>query len=1759
MPVNTSTGFMRPDLFSPLLPPAYLCSNKSPLTYWKIPDQINCTRILPPAYATPRALTINVYRPNTIRYQSTAHVCRIISQTTKYSVNFFGARSQTTTTAESAVPLGICKHMIRDKACAYGELSAVGTVWKTRNKLDFVWPSAPFQCCSENSVTTTVFAYHGSSTVESPIGTLSGCHYRDGFCTTNTGAAVVWSPQHNEQCRYILVSPMKGTLLDKVWLSESKEFALSFALADPRQHDCGHRLIITDQGYGVEIISTQVRSKRETLNPFLQQVGVATTNQLAAQLLAVEDNMQHFLNNSFHHSILHLCKSVNSLSRSLSSAISAHPTLAMRKILHRSDIEAVYVGDNVVRTKSCVSIDSSLYKLMKFNGSCFSLPSVFIRLPDGSHWKTFIDPITKILTTQASPVECKERMMFEFANNNSITRYYPMTGHHEIVLPSLITVIPDAVNPAIHEVKPALTLFHNLVLTNISEFLPNLHFNELWSAIEGTQAALDAHLEPHPSQDLPPSFTQSIKSPFTFQPFSLLLSYLYQPWVITCCFIVTFKTVVPLLAMYMSFASPTPFTHILHRFQQARRIPSSAMTLRDHIPTPPSTTEPTNTQHSFPTVTMHIADIVIHPILHFTKIRCVPHADSIYEVILGNDTLTLLPMMSIHFGDQKVSFGSTVLPFGKFAARLPSVSSHIHHVRAVRTITLPPNSESFVSCVVQDPSPSRDLMLISQCEKLVERDLIVAPAIISSQQPVLLISNLTNQSATLYEGMRLAKAIAVTNDEHTLSEDNLNSPPAISCVADITPRDPSYKVDLDHCDLNPKQRCQLQRLLDLFSDVFSKHQYDIGSCTAGKVHIFTTNDPPAKIRPYRKPILGFPNYDKQFHIFTDASAFAQAGALMQEFEENTNKFYAVAYCSRTLSETERRWPAVQIELGAIIYALRQFKPYICMTKPNTSHDELHDIIEFPISLPLTCRVSEEHQLPVVMPCRTFIRGMDHSVNMAEEQQKDEFLQKVFHFKQDNSAVSSFTDQEKASLTDFASKVTVASNGCLYYRRDNSPAPLLLIPSSLQPLVINAHHSSALSGGHMGWRKTLAKILRKYYWPSVYADVHQWCQACMTCQMRSKPNPAYKERLIPVHSEAVFAKVGLDLCGPLKITERGNRYILNMICWFTRYVISVPLQDARANTIAHALLTECVLKYGTMSELISDQASSFTSHFYQEFCNLLYIQHRCATPYHSMGNGATERTFRTFEEDWDLFLPCVTFCYNTTINEATGESPYFLLFGRDPIFVIDRILNPQEPTSIPDSNGVLDYRAQLVSALQLAWSNAADFARNYKAKMKLGYDKTARPSSIQVGDRVFFKNYTNKQGLARKLCFPWIGQFRVIQMDPPHATIVSITSPQAKPRRVHLNQIKKIFECTGPASTLPTILEEEEELVTHLPTASIKGYDHAVTHNSPTMIPQQASHPYNLRPHTAPPDMDQSVVDVTNEPPPQQDDVPMDTEEHSDQLASLVDKTSLRPPSPSFIAVPSTAEKVPYEPPEEDLRHKPSRPMESFENHPWAHLLKPKLVPLMTPHYDTNLEVSRFEKIPISGYTGLIEGLFPPPSLNEAPSARLPLSILEAVGPKAIEAFRQNNDSAHLIAWRRQGKPLPTMPIVPAQPKHKDNSYVHGLVFDGDIAPVLYRSRPSSLETVHVEVALPDRLDLHTIQLDPYAINICTDQRGIDLTKILIGDLVYVYSLAVTMKFANSDMALPQTVGEAVAYRKPNVWRVARFALLHRDLSLQWDS
>jgi hypothetical protein len=674
----------------------------------------------------------------------------------------------------------------------------------------------------------------------------------------------------------------------------------------------------------------------------------------------------------------------------------------------------------------------------------------------------------------------------------------------------------------------------------------------------------------------------------------------------------------------------------------------------------------------------------------------------------------------------------------------------------------------------------------------------------------------------------------------------------------------------------------------------------------------------------KEPVLTFPNYDKPFHIFADASLVGQGGALMQKDEKG--QFKAIAYCSRTLSTAERRWPPVQVELAAIIYALREFKGFIYMSeielhsdhkplsflmkkaesapnlarwlielqnynvkivhingKENSLADalsrvdedvpikhveslkEMDDIAEFPIcfALSLGPRVVLD---PFIS--RITLRdsaGHPFTFDLKEEQQKDPECNYIIQYLKDGTYPPGMTRQEESR---FHMSVEYAryTDGILYYHKTGQPVKLH-IPISLRLIIFETFHSSPLGGGHMSYLKTIDKISRRYFWPKMNADILTWVKHCVPCQLNTKPSSSHRAEMRSVPVNTVFAKLGLDLTGPLPQSEKGNKYILNVICWFSKYVISIPVPDTKSITVARALLQNVYLKFGGCTHLVSDNATTFTSDFFRTFCRLMYVNKTYSTPYHSEGNGITERTFRTFhsmlrkyldqnDHNFEDMLDCATFAYNTCTHESTKESPYFLLFGRDPIFNIEHMLDPRIRLnySTPD----LEFKGKLVLCLRDAWYAAASAIDEAHRKMKRAYDKKTRPIDIAVGDKVLLRNYVIVPGSAKKWQSPWRGIFRVINIDDIHVTIVSCACPQKNPFRVHINQIKLFHEPIGPACTSTQLSEEEEKalreaLAVELP--GMPGNSHdlpEIQGGSSVEMPEEEEaiekpRPYNLRP------------------------------------------------------------------------------------------------------------------------------------------------------------------------------------------------------------------------------------------------------------------------------------------------------------------------
>ena len=149
---------------------------------------------------------------------------------------------------------------------------------------------------------------------------------------------------------------------------------------------------------------------------------------------------------------------------------------------------------------------------------------------------------------------------------------------------------------------------------------------------------------------------------------------------------------------------------------------------------------------------------------------------------------------------------------------------------------------------------------------------------------------------------------------------------------------------------------------------------------------------------------------------------------------------------------------------------------------------------------------------------------------------------------------------------------------------------IVVPEEMQKKVVTQAH---LNCGHMGVAKTFEQVQRNYYWPGFSKSVEVFCKACDICA-RNKVVPRPKYPLKPIEVVAVpFHMVGIDIIGPLVLTRAGNRYILTLIDYFTKYTEAIPLPNQEAETVARAL-EEIFARHGMPAVILTDQGCNFES-------------------------------------------------------------------------------------------------------------------------------------------------------------------------------------------------------------------------------------------------------------------------------------------------------------------------------------------------------------------------------------------------------------------------------------------------------------------------------------------------------------------------------------------------------------------------------------
>ncbi|GFS13560.1 Gypsy retrotransposon integrase-like protein 1 [Elysia marginata] len=97
--------------------------------------------------------------------------------------------------------------------------------------------------------------------------------------------------------------------------------------------------------------------------------------------------------------------------------------------------------------------------------------------------------------------------------------------------------------------------------------------------------------------------------------------------------------------------------------------------------------------------------------------------------------------------------------------------------------------------------------------------------------------------------------------------------------------------------------------------------------------------------------------------------------------------------------------------------------------------------------------------------------------------------------------------------------------------------------------------------HLGIRRTKDNVLSNFYWPGVDGDVTRYCRSCDVCQRTVKKGivPRVPLEKVPL-VDTPFKRVAMDIVGPINPpSEAGNRFILKLIDYATRYAEEVPLR------------------------------------------------------------------------------------------------------------------------------------------------------------------------------------------------------------------------------------------------------------------------------------------------------------------------------------------------------------------------------------------------------------------------------------------------------------------------------------------------------------------------------------------------------------------------------------------------------------------------
>ena len=441
------------------------------------------------------------------------------------------------------------------------------------------------------------------------------------------------------------------------------------------------------------------------------------------------------------------------------------------------------------------------------------------------------------------------------------------------------------------------------------------------------------------------------------------------------------------------------------------------------------------------------------------------------------------------------------------------------------------------------------------------------------------------------------------------------------------------------------------------------------------------------------PVLAYYDVNKPVEIECDSSKDGLGAVLVQEG-------HVVAYASRSLTDTEKRYAQIEKEMLSVVFSTTRFHRYIFgkdKVVVDNDHKPLEQIFKKSLlsapmrlqnmmlklqwyDLELRYRKGKEMFVSdalsrAFIPCKVSeindIDIEDHISMISVSKSKYEEIQNLTQselktlytvIQEGWPDVRSATLFEASPYWDSRDQLAVL-DGIIY------KGSRIVIPPSLRDEMLQLIHKS-----HLGMTKCKQRGREVMYWPNMNSDIENIVRNCALCA--EYQNQQASEPLRPTPTpDLPYSRVGSDLF------EFESKKYLIIVDYYSKYIDVVELSEITSTSVIRAM--KSVFACHEIPQILrTDNGPQYSSVEFKGFCKQYGIEHETSSPHFQSSNGEAERAVQTVKRLWkkapDRHLALLD--YRTTQIPGLQLSPSQLLMGRRPRNILpssNSVLKPKE--------------------------------------------------------------------------------------------------------------------------------------------------------------------------------------------------------------------------------------------------------------------------------------------------------------------------------------------------------------------------------------------------------------------------------------------------------------------------------------------------